>query len=102
MRCYVDSQTKRNAIETAMQIWVNWEDETRKTIEEFIKVLWDDGNISDAMYLKGMLKDVEHEYKCAMRKMIELKSVNYDIVSIMEEQPCIHDKYKCKMKELVG
>lgn len=95
----VDVQTKRNAVESAITRWVDWEKETKELLESSIKDLHDMGHVADAMFLKKCLCNVDHEYKCAMRKMIELKSVNYDMGAIIAEQARIHDKYKAKIKE---
>jgi len=98
----VDVQTKRNAVESAITKYIDWEQETKTTLEASIKELCDNNMIADALFLNGFLREVDCELKKAMRKMIDLKSSNYDISNIVLEQDCIHDKYKKKMKELIG
>lgn len=94
----VDTSTKKNAIETAMQKYVEWEKETKDLLEKSIKELYDAGAINDACFLKKMLKKVSKELKYAERKKIELSNINYDLDYIMQEQKCIHDKYMEKIK----
>jgi hypothetical protein len=94
----VDTQTKRNAIENGMTRWVEWERDTKEMLESSIKELRDGGHVSDAMFLEKCLCKVDAEYKHAMRKMVALKSINYDIEAIISEQTRIHDKYKHKIQ----
>ena len=90
----VDTATKKNAVETAMQKWIEWETETKKLLENSIKELEDGGHISDACFMRKFLKSVSKELKYAERKKIELNAVNYDLDYILQEQTKIHDLYK--------
>ena len=92
----VDLSTKRSAVETMMQKWIDWERETKSLLESSIKSLYDDGAIADACFLKRFLEKVNKELKYAERKKIELDNVNYNIDFIMQEQESIHDRYCMK------
>lgn len=94
----VDGQTKRNAVETGMRKWVEWEQTTKTEIESAIKMLYDNGFVADANWVKNILKKVCYELKKAERKLIELQSVSFDLILITEEQEKVHDKYKGKIK----
>ena len=98
----VDGNTKKNAVETGMKKWVEWEQETKSKLEDAVTTLHKNGNVSDALFVNKLLKDVCHELKCAERCIINLASSNYDMVHIIEEQTAIHDYYKAKMKRLEG
>ena len=98
----VDANTKRNAVESGMKKWISWETDTKIKLQDAIKRLQDAGQIADAEFVKCILMDVTHELKCAERKLVDLISTNYDMVSIVESQTEIHDCYKKKMKELRG
>jgi hypothetical protein len=50
--------------------------------------------------LEKLIKEVTMELKTASRKHIELKSIDYDIIYISQEQQRIHDCYKSKMERL--
>ena len=97
----VDAQTKRNAIETGMNKWIEWERETKELLEDSIKELYTAGNVADSMFLKEILTHVSRELKYAERKSIELNTMNYSIKEIVQEQGYLHDKYKKKTEELM-
>lgn len=77
-----------------IQKWIDWERETKETLERFYCELLDLNEISTAMFLKDFIKDVDCELKYAERKQLDLASVDYDMVYILDEQKTIHDEYK--------
>lgn len=98
----VDTNTKKNAVKNGLQLWVDWERETKHLYEQLYKELMDINEVAAACNLKYFIKDVDHELKKAERYLIEKESVSYDMVTILDEQQKKHDKYKCKVKEVVG
>ena len=100
-RLDVDTQTKRNAVELGMRKWVEWEKTTKKELETSIKLLQDNGYIEDSIWVSNILSKVSYELKKAERKLIELQSVNFDVIYISEEQQHIHDKYKKSIKMIL-
>ena len=97
----VDSNTKRNAVKTGLEKWVMWERETKKLYERMYKELMDIDEVAAAMFVKGMICDVDCELKKAERYHLNKIATAYDIVDIIEEQKSKHDKYK-KMMEKIG
>ena len=93
-RIDVDVTTKKNAVATAMSKWVEWETETKETLERMYGELLDLNEISTAIFLQEFIKDVDCELKWAERKQLDLMSVDYDMTYIMEQQKKLHDKYK--------
>lgn len=96
----VDNNTKRNAIKTAFTQWVDWENGTLKMYEkaycEFIEL----DDIATAMFIKGFMEKVQNELKYARRKLLDLKSIDYDMPIIVSKQKEIHDCYKDKLEHL--
>ena len=90
----VEPNTKRNAIKDGFSKWVEWEKETKSKLESACNTLYEMSEVSAAMFVKEMLKDVNCELKEAQRKHIELMSVEYDLSYVYAEQKRIHDKYK--------
>ena len=101
-RDQVDQSTKRNAVESGIKNWISWETDTKIKLQDSVKRLHDAGQITDALFVNKLLKDVSHELKCAERMLVDLISTNYDMTSIVEAQTEIHDCYKAKMKKLRG
>ncbi len=96
----VDISTKRNAVKTAIEKYVSWETETKNLYSQLYKELENNQEINACIELEKLIKEVTMELKTASRKHIELKSIDYDIIYISQEQQKIHDCYKSKMKRL--
>lgn len=95
----VTMDVKKSAVRTAMTKWVAWEKKVKELMESAHKDLVMEGKAS-AMKIEKFLRDVDKELKCAHRKMLDLQSVDFDMVYIMSMQDEIHDKYKNKIKEV--
>lgn len=96
----VDNGTKVNAIKNGITLWVNWEKETKKLYEEMYEELININEVASAMNLKMFICGVDEELKCAERKFLDLKAIDYSLEVIIPAQHEIHEKYKKKMKEL--
>ena len=97
----VDTNTKRNGVKEMVKKWVDWEKETKQLYQNSYKELYDLGEIAAAMKISCYIKDVDEELKSAIKKFINLQTINYDINMIIEEQTEIHDKYKEKIKNIL-
>lgn len=98
----VDVNTKRSAIKDLTKIWVEWEKETKKLLEEKYKELYEMGEVLCAIKIAEMIKEVSEELKLAQEKQINLDSIGYDISLIVDEQSDLYDKYKEKIKSIWG
>ena len=96
----VDPNTKSNGVRNGVNIWVDWEKETKHLYEEMYTELINIGEVASAMEIKKFICDVDKELKKAERKQLELKAVDYSLEYIMQCQHDVHEKYKEKMKEL--
>ena len=94
----VDAGTKRNAVSTALNAWVNWETETKKLYEQAFKDLMELGEVAGACKIKEYIQDVDCELKKATRYLLNKETTQYDINSIVSEQKRKHHKYKKKME----
>lgn len=92
----VDIATKRDAVRNAMMGWVTWERETKKQMQEAYTALMDAGEVAGAQQVLCLVCDVDHELKKAERKLLDLKSSDFDMVYILEQQKKCHEKYKRK------
>jgi hypothetical protein len=96
----VDSATKKTAVKNGLQVWVDWEKETKKLYEESYKELFDLGEIAAAMKIKELVCDVDCELKKAERYQLDKKAVDYDMITIMSEQEEFHHHYKEKAEKI--
>lgn len=97
----VDITTRRNAVKTGVETWVAWETQTKDAYEKAYKDLFDLGEVAAALKIACFLEEVDRELKCAQRKHLHLLSIDFDPVSIEEEQECLHDKYESKIGKSV-
>lgn len=96
----VDMSTKKTAIKNGINMWVEWEKETKKLYESMYIELMNIGEIAAMLYVKGLICDVDCELKKVERYALDRKSMDYDLAILIPEQHEIHEKYKEKIKEI--
>ena len=96
----VNSTTRKNAIQVAMDKWVNWEKDTKKLYEILYQELMNLGEVAAAKEIFKYIKDVDNELAKACQKYIELAAIDYDISDIIQEQEELVKKYRKKLKEI--
>ena len=96
----VNSNTRKTAIQNGMDKWVQWEKGTKKLYEKLYQELMTLGETASALEVSKYIEDVSKELAHAEEKLIELKAMDYDIYTIIDNQESIHDKYKKKLKEI--
>lgn len=90
----VDMNTKREAIRTLMQEWINWEKETHILLQQSYQQLQENGEIAAAQFLTECIVDNSQELSHAEEILIDLESHNYDMSLILGEQRGVqHDSY---------
>lgn len=99
-RMAVGKSTKQKAVEDGFNQYREWESGTKATYERYAARLRELGHEADAIFVDGLVEDVDHELKCLDRIILDLISAGYDMVYIVESQKVIHDKYKKKLKEV--
>lgn len=96
----VDVNNKRSAVKDLMKKWVEWEKETKTLLELSYKQLYELGEIDCAIKVANFIKDVSEELADAQEKYIDLESMGYDIVYIIDWQPTLYKQYCKKIKEI--
>lgn len=99
-RQQVDSSTRKQGLKEVLDRWYDWEKETKEFYERQFKTLTDNSKIAEANKINELICDVDHELKCVCRKMIEYRSVEYDMSYVMFQQQEMHDKYEKELKEV--
>lgn len=97
----VDISTKKNAIKSGLEEWVDWETETKKLYSDMYKEAIENGSIDAADFIQGLVADVSNELKKATMYWLNKEAINYDMSVIISEQKEKSDKYKAKLR-LVG
>lgn len=96
----VNSTTRKNAIENGFNEWINWEKDTKKLYEQMYNELLSIGEVCAAYQIGKCIDDVDNELAYAEQKVLELKSIDYDIGIIIEEQKQVEKECKKKLKEI--
>ena len=100
MRKDVDNATRKNAIATGIEKWVNWEKTTKKLYEQMYQELININEIAAAIEVKKYIKDVDEELAEAQLIYIKKKAIDYNISDIMMEQDDMCKKYNKKIREI--
>lgn len=96
----VDINTKKNAIQTGLNKWVNWERDTKKFYESMYKELINIGEINAAIMVSKLVEDVSSELKCAEQYLLNKEMIGYNMSDIIAEQDCERDMYSKKICKL--
>lgn len=96
----VDASTKKNAVKMGLEKWVDWERETKNLYEEMFSELMQIGEVSGAMFVRCLIKDVDHELSKAEKYKLTKETLSYDISHIISEQSKKHEKYYCKLENM--
>ena len=94
----VDANTKRQATQTMMKKWVEWEQETKKLYQEMYHELCNLNEIAAADKIKYYICAVSEELKHAEKKIIKLETIDYNINTIISWQQPMYKKFKKKMR----
>ena len=81
-----------------MQVWVNWEKETKQLYEKKYMELCETKDIAAALMVKCLIEDVDCELTQAEEKMMALNITGYDIIYILDEQEHLKKKYTKKTR----
>lgn len=99
-RTDADATTKRNAVKTGLEKWIEWETDTLSLYSKMYKELFDLGEIADAEYISCLVKEVSEELSQAQSLYIQKKTCDFEIGSLMADQEEKFLKYCEKIKEI--
>lgn len=69
-----------------MEIWINWEQETKELLQKMYLELLDKGEIASADFVCELIRDVTTELSEARTYYLTKKILGYDLGNIMGEQ----------------
>ena len=92
----VDTGTKRQAVQTMMKKWVEWERSTKTLYQEMYQELCALNEIAAAEEIKCYISCVDEELKHAEKKLIKLETIEYNIGTIISWQQPMYKKYQKK------
>lgn len=93
----VDVGTKQSGIKAGAEKWVEWEKDTKAIYQDAYLSLIEIGEPAAAEYVLQLVRDVDKELECAERKHLTLESIGYDLITIVENQDELCERYKSKL-----
>lgn len=96
----VGTSSKRSAIKTGLETWVEWERATKKLYEECYSCLCKQDEIAAACKIKELVSGVDMELKCAERLYLRMQSIDYDMPTVILMQDDLHEHYRAKEREI--
>ena len=93
----VDATTKRNAVKTGFEKWIEWEKATITLYEKMYKELFALGLMCDADFVMCLIHDTCCELTDAESGYINKKTLDFEIGPILAEQEPKVKKYKEKI-----
>lgn len=90
----VDSNTKRQAVKSMMDKWVEWERKTKKLYQEMYTELCNISEIAAANEINCYICAVDEELNFAEKKLIKFETLGYDIGTIVNCQDSMYKKFK--------
>lgn len=97
----VDDATRRESIEAAMTKWLDWEKNTLYLYEEAYRDFLT-YNVAAAEFIKEYILDVDEEIRYAENELLHKRAMDYDIVSIIEEQEAYEKEFRRKIRKTKG
>lgn len=95
-RMDVDASARKTAVKNAMAMWVNKATQSKEKAEEAAKALLDEGCVADYDFMRGFVRCLDKELKCATRQSIRLAGCDYDAREMFDMQHDLHEKYRKK------
>lgn len=95
----VDATTKRNAVKTGLEKWIDWEKDTKTLYQKMYVELMNMGEVADAQFLECFICDVDEELAGVESLYVKRKTTDFDISSIMSDQDKKYKEYCKKIKE---
>lgn len=95
----MDLSTRRNAVKTGLEKYVQWERQTKRFLEDMYLQAINSSYVSIALKIEEYIESVNDEIKKAEKEHLLIKSTDYDLPTIVSRQQELKKKYKNKRKE---
>lgn len=92
-RSDVTPETRRQAVQTALEQYLEWEEETKECYTKYASMLMSWGKTADHAKIHKMIKEVDEEIKRIERMNMDLKSTHFSMDHIMTTQAKLSRKY---------
>lgn len=99
-RSDISPQVRKEAIRSAFHEWLQWEEDTVSLYKRLYKEAVNLGDIVSSEFIKGYILDAEGELVYARNELISKEAMDFDIVSILEEQKFLEVKFRKRIRKI--
>lgn len=99
-RSDISSQVRLEAIKSAFHEWVIWEEDTVRFYERLYREALEISEIPASEFIKSYILDAEEEIAYARNDLISKEAIDFDIVSIFEEQKFLEGKFRKRIRKI--
>lgn len=92
-RSEVTPEIRKQAVQTALEQYLEWEEETKECYSKYASMLMSWGKTADHSKIHKMIKEVEEEIKRIEHMHADLKSTHFSMDHIMTTQAKLSRKY---------
>lgn len=85
-RSDISPQIRKEAIVSSFHEWLKWEQGTKALYEKLYKDAYELGDIAGCKFIETYILDVDSEIVYVRNELISKQAMDFDIVSIFEEQ----------------
>ena len=96
----VDNNTKRNAVKTGLEKWLQWEQQTLQVYQDMYRQVLDMNEFDTCAFIKELVCNVSQELKKVKKYYLNKKAIDYNLIEIIEEQQKETKGYKEKVKKI--
>lgn len=94
----IDAKTRLQAVEAALEEWIDWEEKTKAFYESiFDETIKED--VAASELVKSYILDVEEEIVYAKNELLAKRAMEFDMPSILEEQEKYERSFKKKIRK---
>ena len=99
IRELIEDDARKEAIEFGLGEWIKWESDSCAIYSSAYLDLMNAGEIAAAEFVKELTMDAEEELTLAKDEKLKKSAMNYDIVSILEEQETYEKMFSKKIRK---
>lgn len=96
----ISPQVRKEALVSSFHEWLNWEENTVALYERLYKETVELGDVTSSEFIKSYILDAKSEVVYARNELISKKAMDFDIVSILEEQKFLEVKFRKRIRKI--
>lgn len=96
----ISPQVRKEALVSSFHEWLNWEENTVALYERLYRETVELNDVTSSEFIKSYILDAKSEVVYARNELISKKAMDFDIVSILEEQKFLEEKFRKRIRKM--